>query len=99
MVGGSPTASGEDCALDVYLQFLDDPTDVLDLSCLDEVLPPDFDGLPPYTTWLLGTSDAWGDAPSASLAPPVRSPIRLAAPQLERARQVRSPVCSRHSAA
>lgn len=62
VVYGSPAPAG-DCGLDVYLQFLDEPRAALDLDCIDDVLPPEFDGDPAINAWLLGTSDAWGDDP------------------------------------
>jgi pimeloyl-ACP methyl ester carboxylesterase len=68
VVGGSP-APGGDCALDVYLQFLAQPATPPDLSCIDDIAPPEFDGDPALTTWLLGTADAWGDGGAAAVAP------------------------------
>jgi len=52
------------CGQQLFVDFLKDPEGELDTSCVDDVLPLDFEG----TTWapiLLGTADYWeNDAPA-----------------------------------
>lgn len=61
IVGAAPLADGGDCARDLYLDFLEAPEAPLDLGCVDDALPPAFDGYPGWAAWLFGTDDAWGD--------------------------------------
>jgi len=49
----------EHCAMNLFLNFVDDPTSELDLSCVDQTLPPDFKGTPELAEALLGTTDFW----------------------------------------
>jgi hypothetical protein len=51
--------NGGDCGRSLLFRFLDDPNAPLDLGCIDEVIPPLFDGTPALNMRLLGVSDAW----------------------------------------
>jgi len=62
VIAGTPV-DGEsmDCGYQLFLDFLRDPYEELDTSCMDQILPIDFNGDPEYTYYLLGTTDTWGD--------------------------------------
>ena len=54
------TVRGRPCGRDLYVDFLARPRAQRDLSCVDETLPPDFDGAE-FGPWIFGTGDVWGD--------------------------------------
>jgi pimeloyl-ACP methyl ester carboxylesterase len=60
--GGAPTSSGWDCGTWIYEQFMADPSAALDTSCMNRLLPLDFDGDAYTNEQFLGTSDAWGES-------------------------------------
>lgn len=55
----TPLAGGSHCAMNLFEEFLDAPNAPLDMSCIDDVLPINFDGDPAYNQYLLGTADTW----------------------------------------
>ena len=61
MVTGTSMASGDNCGELLYLAFLADPGQELDLGCIGDTLPVNFNGYPDYNQYFLGTYDAWGD--------------------------------------
>lgn len=61
LLEGSTLPDGTHCGQDLFQQFLADPTRELDLGCIDEVLPVQWDGWSEYNAYFLGTDDAWGD--------------------------------------
>ena len=52
--------NNNDCAGSLYVSFLFDPEAPLDLSCIDQAPPLNFDGDPEITKFLFGTTDIWG---------------------------------------
>lgn len=58
-VAGSLMANGQHCGRKLILDFFDAPAAALDLTCIDQVLPPNFDGRPAYIQTLFGTTSAW----------------------------------------
>jgi pimeloyl-ACP methyl ester carboxylesterase len=56
---GTPIPGNDDCGRKVVLGFLDDPNAAVDTSCISQVVPPLFDGVPALNQILLGVSDAW----------------------------------------
>lgn len=61
VTNGSPTGSYADethCAKQLWLDFMEDPTAPLDISCAAQTLPPDFEGTY-YGPNLFGTDDYW----------------------------------------
>lgn len=65
LLGDTPLANGDDCALRIYKDFLDEPRKELDTTCASSVLPLDFEGSCDVSRFLLGTPDAWGDPKSS----------------------------------
>lgn len=57
---GTPTASGEDCGYALLRRFVEAPEQPLDVSCVADSLPPDFDGDPLTSSLLFGSTDPWG---------------------------------------
>lgn len=69
------------CGASLALAFIRDPKGDLDLSCIDETLPPDFEG----RTWaptLMGTEDFFENVPASSRS-------RLSSQQLAELQRVR----------
>jgi hypothetical protein len=63
------------CGRQLFIDFLKDPTADLDLSCVGQVLPNDFEGDPALADLVFGTEHLWedepaGKGPSAQAAPP-----------------------------
>jgi pimeloyl-ACP methyl ester carboxylesterase len=52
---------GHTCGAELIRQFYDDPQRELDRSCIDYVLPIDFDGVKDLTQALFGTTSPWAD--------------------------------------
>jgi fermentation-respiration switch protein FrsA (DUF1100 family) len=77
VVGSSPDTRDRDCAAALYLSFVEAPGADLDLSCLEDLWPIDFDGDPELTLLLLGTSDTWGDGDPAERVSASRGLARL----------------------
>ncbi|MEM8550927.1 MAG: alpha/beta hydrolase [Pseudomonadota bacterium] len=60
MTGMTPTSAGRDCARDIRIQFIDDPTRRPDLDCVSRILPIAWDGTPELNRYFFGVADAWG---------------------------------------
>ena len=60
-IAGTGLPWGGNCGLELYLQFLEEPTANVDLGCIEDTLPVQFDGYDEWNAYLLGTEDAWGD--------------------------------------
>jgi len=58
----SPTVGGGQCGMMVTDSFLDNPEGRLDLSCLNDLEPIDFNGVPAYSQFLFGEADMWENA-------------------------------------
>jgi pimeloyl-ACP methyl ester carboxylesterase len=59
-LGSVPTADGGSCGSLIFFDWLADPADAPDTSCLDDLAPFTFDGTPELVMLLFGTDDAWG---------------------------------------
>jgi pimeloyl-ACP methyl ester carboxylesterase len=77
VTSGTPVSEDPEathCGRRLFVDFLKDPTADLDLSCVDEVLPNDFEGDPTLADLVFGTEQMWEDAPAgkgpAAHAPP-----------------------------
>ncbi|MFC1850528.1 alpha/beta hydrolase [candidate division CSSED10-310 bacterium] len=59
---GTPVyGGGLDCGYQIFLDFLVNPGQELDLNCMEQLKPIDFDGDPNWAYYLMGTTDVWGD--------------------------------------
>ncbi len=61
LVSSTITDTGEYCGYELLKSFMLEPDSALDLSCIDAVLPPDFNGDALTTQVLFGTTNTWGD--------------------------------------
>lgn len=59
IIGATPTVDGQDCGRAIFLQFIDDPKQALDLSCLGRLESVDWNDAAAAQRYL-GTPDAWG---------------------------------------
>lgn len=57
---GSALPDGSSCAYQLARDFLGDPTAPVDLACIEQIVPIDFDGDPALNRALFGDDDAWG---------------------------------------
>ncbi|HPQ72105.1 MAG TPA: alpha/beta hydrolase [bacterium] len=75
-VGGSTPLTTDDsglfCADILFFDFIHDPQGELDMSCIDQTLPPDFEGTL-YGPYLFGTPDYW-ENPTIKSAPALNPP-------------------------
>ncbi len=55
------------CAQSLWDQFMEDPEAELDLSCVSEVLPPDFKGENAYAEYYFGRKDYWENEPAEEI--------------------------------
>ncbi|MEL6179525.1 MAG: alpha/beta fold hydrolase [Myxococcota bacterium] len=62
----APTRDGQSCGFAISLGFLADPTQPLDLSCLDQLAPVTFDDPRGYSTAFFGTDNLWENAAGKS---------------------------------
>jgi len=74
VASGSPVDEDPEalhCGQQLFVDFLKDPQGDLDTSCVEQTLPPDFEGAV-YAPYLLGTADYWENEPAAKgpSAPP-----------------------------
>jgi hypothetical protein len=74
---GTPVSEDPDevhCGRRLFVDFIKDPTAALDLSCVDQVLPNDFEGDPTLADLVFGTLHLWEDAsgkgPATQVPPP-----------------------------
>lgn len=82
----SPTRGGEQCGMLIADSFLDAPTQPPDLSCLADLAPIDFQGIPEYTRFFFDRDDMWengrqkaaGDHASPAAEPPGLERLRRA---------------------
>ncbi len=94
--GGSPyTDNPEDmhCADRIWMQFMDDPKGELDSSCMDSLLPPDFEGAL-YANYFFGATDYWENEAPLPLAKEMEvmpRKLRIINEQLQRDFQVHHP--------
>ncbi len=61
VTGGTPLSNDENaehCSDRLFVDFMRDPQAELDLLCVDQVMPPDFEGLA-YAPYFFGTPDYW----------------------------------------
>lgn len=65
------------CGMAMLAEFLRDPETPPNLSCIDDTLPPPFEGYPAFAQYLFGTDDLWENAPVKSGR---RAPIRPVVP-------------------
>ncbi|MCP4675597.1 MAG: alpha/beta hydrolase [Deltaproteobacteria bacterium] len=71
VVFGSPTGyefDAPDCGASLYLDFLLDPTAPLDLSCIDQAVPPQFEGNVYLSMLIFGTSDYFESDPKKAIS-------------------------------
>jgi pimeloyl-ACP methyl ester carboxylesterase len=71
-VGGQTpmdAARTTDCASTIAMQFIADPTATLDTSCMDDVLPLNFQGTEADNVTFWGIKDAWDGFEKPSLRP------------------------------
>ena len=72
VISGSPLSTAyppEHCGERLFYAFLDDPQGELDEGCVDEVVPPDFEGLV-YAPYVFGTEDYWENTGKGVAGPP-----------------------------
>jgi hypothetical protein len=60
-IGSIVTNSGVSCGSSLALQFLAEPAQPLDASCLDDIAPISFDGPAELSKLTFGVEDPWGD--------------------------------------
>jgi pimeloyl-ACP methyl ester carboxylesterase len=74
---GTPVSEDPDavhCGRRLFVDFIKDPTAALDLSCVDQVLPNDFEGDPALADLVFGTNHLWEDASGKGPAAPAPPP-------------------------
>ena len=59
-LGHQRNAAGASCGTSMILQFVADPKQPIDSSCLADAVPLSFDGSPALNKTLFGTEDLWG---------------------------------------
>jgi pimeloyl-ACP methyl ester carboxylesterase len=81
----SEDSSVTTCGMAILKNFLRDPEADLDVSCIEETIPPDFAGTPALADYLFGTTDLWENAETRASVPgrPVH-PIRVPHDRLPR---------------
>jgi pimeloyl-ACP methyl ester carboxylesterase len=88
----SPTVSGKNtCGVQVFKQFIDDPTVAVDTSCTSAIQQIDFDVSSPLAQAFLGTTDEWDGAPSITPPAPAPAPRARLASAIHRIRSVVMP--------
>ena len=71
--GQAPLANGSDCTGTLVADFLESP-DTVDMSCIGQMLPPDFTPDPTLSAVLFGTADAYEGDPGPVNAAAVETP-------------------------
>lgn len=59
MSSDSPLSDGSQCGAELMEAFMRDPTAELDLECVDQTLPLDFDPSAAYADYWFGTEGYW----------------------------------------
>jgi len=78
-----------DCSLLIATQFVTDPTAPLDTSCLESILPMNFQGTAEDNLLFWGTPDAWSGWAPQALQP--QQAARIKARRAEIAARTRGP--------
>jgi len=70
LTGGSPIKNifAPDCGMQIMLNYIEDPLEEPDTSCLDDLMPVDFHGNPLLALLLFGTWDLWENGINTSLS-------------------------------
>jgi|GEM_PF-1156460 len=73
VVSGTPVSTNPaimHCGQKLFVDFLKNPTAELDLTCRENVAPPDFQGYPAMSRFVFGAEDYWDAPPDGPAAPP-----------------------------
>lgn len=73
VVSGTPVSTNPafmHCGQKLFVDFLKNPTADLDMACVENVLPPDFEGYRAMSQYVFGADDYWDAGPNGPPAPP-----------------------------